>query len=138
MPHQAPMALSMILCDTVIVDGATKKATLFGLFGNAFATSFPMRVPQVTVFAELTGGHGKTPITLKHCRMAGDSLDGTLIKSVDIEVSFLDPRQIVRLILSLAPIDFPEPGEYRIMLAVGEVVFAERRILASPIAGISP
>lgn len=138
MPHQPPMALSMILCDTVVVDRATRKATLFGLFETVLATSFPTRVPQMTVFAELTDGHGKTPITLKYCRMTGDGLDGALIKSEDIEVSFLDPRQVVPLILGLAPIDFPEPGECRIMLAVEEVVFAERRILARPIAGKPP
>lgn len=67
--------------------------------------------------------------------MTGDSLDGELIKSVDFEAAFKDPREVIRLILYLSPIDFPEPGEYRIMLVVGEVVLAERRILAMPVPG---
>ncbi|HET6162840.1 MAG TPA: hypothetical protein VFG37_04190 [Planctomycetota bacterium] len=72
---------------------------------------------------------------LEYCRMTGDSLDGELIKSVDFEAAFKDPREVIRLILYLSPIDFPEPGEYRIMLVVGEVVLAERRILAMPVPG---
>jgi hypothetical protein len=135
MPIQTPTPLSMILCDAVVPDGATNKLTIFGAFDRVLAPAFPTRVPNVTVFAELTDGHGKTTITLKYCRVTSDSLDGELIKSVDIEVAFKDPREVVRLILYLSPIDFPDPGEYRIMLAVGDVIFAERRILAMPVPG---
>jgi len=130
MPVQAPIALSLIVCDTASVDRGTGKTSLLGCFESVFSTTFPCAHPELTVFAELTDGRGQTPVTCRFARTLPDNLDGETLHSASIEVPFTDPLQIFKLVLTMRMLPFPMEGEYRVILEAEGTYIIERRIVA--------
>lgn len=131
MGNQAPLCLSMIVCDNVSVDHGSNKVTILGAFSNVGASAFPATQPSLVVFAELTDGRGDTEIVLKFCRVTADSIDGDELFRVVMTASFSDPRAVVRGIFGVSPVPFPQAGEYRFILETSSGAFiAERRIVA--------
>lgn len=124
----APLPLSMILCDTVVVDRATGKSTLIGTFSNINSREYPAMHPSLTVFAELTDGRGEIDITVKVCRSSPDEIEGNTIGEGTVTVTFPHPRAIARLLVELQNLVLPEPGEYRVMLKVKDLLLVERRM----------
>lgn len=126
--RQAPVCLSMIVCDSVQLDRGSGKVTILGAFENISSTAFPARHPELAVFAELTDGRGQTPLSLKICRVTPESLDGDELFRGSLEVNFVDPRQTARLMIQVAPWIIPQAGEYRFILETEGSFVAERRI----------
>ncbi|MCH8964204.1 MAG: hypothetical protein IIB58_04525, partial [Planctomycetes bacterium] len=56
-----PDVLSLLVCDQILIDRLTGKTSLIGMFSTIGAARFPVRHPQLCVFASLTDGRGKTP-----------------------------------------------------------------------------
>ncbi|MHC4142601.1 MAG: DUF6941 family protein [Planctomycetota bacterium] len=61
----APIILTLLMCEKVIVDARTQQYSLIGLVSNVNATRFPVRSPNLCIYTEVTGGHGVTPLTVR-------------------------------------------------------------------------
>ena len=64
-----PIALGLTLCDYVIIEETTKKASLIGSFTGLAASQFPVIAQPFCVFAILTDGHGEGMIDLVVSRL---------------------------------------------------------------------
>lgn len=121
-----PYPLAMMICDMIYADPGTGKISLLGCFSNVFAPRFPAKHPMLFVYAAITDGRGKTPLTLK---LVDANEDREPIFQAENEVEFIDPRAIVDLTLGIQNLIFPEPGEYRFQLFAGSEFLIERRLL---------
>ncbi|MBK6940882.1 MAG: hypothetical protein IPH13_11890 [Planctomycetes bacterium] len=132
MPKSVPIPLSLMICDQVVVDSASGKTTIFGAFENILCASFPTALPRLMLFAELTCGHGPTPITIKFVRTTPDSVDGAVVEKWDLELPFSDPRAIARLGITIENIALAQAGEHRFILETEGALIIERRVLVLP------
>lgn len=127
----APMVLSFLLCDRLIIDANTGQQSLIGIVTQVQALKFPVASPPLWFFAELASGHGQVPV-----RFEIVDVNEARPPVIDVEVlmNFPDPRAIVHIGLRLPPLIFPEPGDYRLrMLSRGEFL-ADRRIVIGAVA----
>jgi hypothetical protein len=122
-----PEVLSLLVCDQIITDRATGKQSLIGLFSTIHAFRYPVTQPLLSVHVSLTGGRGKTPITIR----IADSDDARppLVEGRGM-VEFKNPRAIANLALQFHGLVFPQQGEYRVQLwAHGELLREARLTL---------
>jgi len=126
----APLLLSAIICDTVILDALTRKPTIIGIFENISAPRYPARHPRLAFFCEFTNGHGKTKITV---RLVDIQQEDKVLFEQAVEAEFSDVRQVVNLTFDIGGILFPHPGEYRIQVYAGTEFRGERRIICRQI-----
>jgi hypothetical protein len=61
----APVVLSMSLCDFVIIEEGTGKASLIGCFDRLVVPTFPSPPRDLFLSAELTGGHGRGRVSVE-------------------------------------------------------------------------
>ncbi len=125
-----PDVLSLLVCDQILVDRLTGKTSLIGLFSNIGATQFPVRHPQLWVFAALTDGHGRTPLELRVVD-ADDARPPVAHGAATLE--FNNPRAVACLNLHFAGLVFPEPGQYRVQLRCHGELLREARLQLSKI-----
>jgi hypothetical protein len=119
-----PVAVGLVLCDQVIVEERTRKASLIGTFAGIRATSFPALADPFSVFAVLTDGSGDVTISLVVSRLD----TGENFFTSRSQLSFSDPLAEVQYHLRLKRFLLPAPGHYQFtLLADGEWV-AHRRI----------
>ena len=120
-----PNVLSLIVCDQIITDRVTGKVSLIGMFAAIHSPRFPMAHPQMSVYAALTDGRGKTPITIRI--VDANEARRPLVEGKGI-VEFKDPRMIANLALQFHGLRFPEPGQYRVQLWSGSSLLREARL----------
>lgn len=126
---QPPYVLALIICDAVYIDPATGKKTILGVFTAVRASSFPVIFPLITVYAALTDGRGKIPITFRLTTVDDDTV---VVETVG-EISSDDPRAVCELIINFGNVPFPSPGEYRLQLiACGEFLMERRIVIVGP------
>ncbi|MCG3137946.1 MAG: hypothetical protein HJJLKODD_01801 [Phycisphaerae bacterium] len=131
----APDVLSLIICDQIIVDRLSGKTSLIGMFSNIGAARFPVRHPQLCVFAALTDGRGVVPLEI----MIVDANDArSPIAHGRAEVEFQDPRQVACLNLHFSGLVFPEPGQYRVQLYCQSELLREARLQLTPVRPPQP
>jgi hypothetical protein len=123
-----PYALAMVISDFVWRDPGNGKCTILGTFSNVYAHKFPAVHPIMAVYAALTDGRGKVPITVQIVDV--DEARDPIAKTGG-EVEFDDPRMVVEMVLHITGVRFPAPGEYRMQLIAGasNELLMERRIL---------
>lgn len=130
MPVQAPIALCLIVCDQASIDRGNGKVSLLGTFESVFSSTFPCHHPELTVFAELTDGHGQTPITVRFAKTSPDNIDGETLHSATVDAEFTSPLQVVRVVMTIRMLPFPSEGEYRVIMEAEGTYIIERRIIA--------
>jgi hypothetical protein len=120
-----PVVLSMALCDYVIVEEGTAKASLIGCFDSVVVPTFPSPPRDFSFAAELTGAHGRGRVSLDIRRPDSDES----IWWTYADVYFRDRLFVVRYRTRVTDCSFPVAGRYAVMLFVdGELV--GQRILA--------
>ena len=125
-----PDVLSLLVCDQILIDRLTGKTSLIGMFSTIGAPRYPVRHPQLCVFASLTDGRGKTPLELAIV----DAEDARPpIVSGTATVEFKDPRAVACLNLHFNGLVFPEPGGYRVQLKCHGELPREARLYLSKI-----
>ncbi len=125
-----PDVLSLLVCDQILIDRLTGKTSLIGMFSTIGAPRYPVRHPQLCVFASLTDGRGKTPLELAIV----DAEDARPpIVSGTATVEFKDPRAVACLNLHFNGLVFPEPGGYRVQLKCHGELLREARLYLSKI-----
>jgi hypothetical protein len=119
-----PVAVSLTLCDYVIVEERTKKISLIGTFTGLKVADFPATPHPFSVFAVLTDGIGDVTIDLSVTQLATN-------EEVAIHqgrMRFPDKLAEVSYHARLHHCTFPAPGVYQFtLLADGEWV-AHRRL----------
>ena len=60
-----PKCKAILLCDTIIVDGMTGKATIVGIFDEFDVPFFPGQTGPCNAFLQLTDGIGEYEITVE-------------------------------------------------------------------------
>lgn len=105
---QKPVALAMIVCDSVIDDRRTNKKSLIGIFNNITSKSFPCRHNQLNVYLSLTDGRGTVKGILRCVRKDTDNK----LMELNGEIPFPDGNATVEFNFEINGIVFPEPGIY--------------------------
>jgi hypothetical protein len=121
----SPTVLSLIVCDQIIVDRMSGKTSLIGMFGHIGAERFPVRHPQLCVFASLTDGRGKAPLRISIVD-ANDKRPPVVSGQANVE--FRDPRAIACLNLHFTGLVFPEADDYRVQVLSDDAILSEARL----------
>jgi hypothetical protein len=121
-----PLALAMVICDTVWVDPSTGKRTILGTFSAIFSTVFPVKLPQLAVYIALTDARGVVPIKF---RVVDVDEARQPVYEHDSQISFKDPLSVSEGTIMLRGAEFPQPGEYRVQLFCDGELIIERRLM---------
>jgi hypothetical protein len=125
-----PSCTAILLCDDVVVDPATQKVHLIGVFNAIRPADFPSRRDELCVFVAVTGFVGSSRLAVV-CTEADSDRDilGSFLHSVNLHDS-LETRYLV---FRLRDCVFRVPGEYRIQRFAGEFLIGDTRLaLLSP------
>lgn len=131
MPAVPPILLSAIICERVIFDRVSGMPSIINIMQAVNAPKYPVRFPQMVFFCELTNGHGRTQTRI---RLVDDQTEEKVLFEQQGEVDFKDVKQVLSLALNLQGIVFPQPGEYRFQLFIGEDLLGERRIFCKQVS----
>ena len=126
-----PIILTIQVCDSVVLDQRTGRASVLNIFETINAPEYPATHHSMTFFSELTNGHGKVDINVK---LVDVQEDDKTIAEVKSEVVFVNVTQICRCILTFGGVTFPKKGEYRFQLFLNEELAGERRLVCNVIA----
>lgn len=103
---EAPLAQSLIICDSVMQDNRTQKSSLLGIFNSVASSHFPVQIPAICVYATLTNGQGKHQMALRCIRVDTDE-EGFRAEG---PINFRDPNTVVEIVFRLRNIPFLQPG----------------------------
>lgn len=126
-----PVLLSAVVCDMMIFDALTHKATVVGIFDTINALKYPVRHGALSVFCQLTNGRGQVDVLAKIVGIEGDEEE--LICENSVQTKFVDVRQVQNVLLQFVGLVFPHAGEYRVQVFAGTEFLGERRILCKQI-----
>jgi hypothetical protein len=121
---QPPTTISLLLCDLVIVDQATRKISLVNTFSGIRTAEFPFVPLPFCVFAILTDGEGDAEISLTVTRLETDEE----IYTFERTVHFPDRLTEVQILFRVTGCCFPAAGEYLFTLLVDREWVAQHRI----------
>jgi len=122
----APIVLTLLLCEKVIVDARTQQYSLIGLVSNVNASRFPVRSPSLCIYTEITGGHGVTPLTVRIVDV-DEKLDPVV--KLDLEVNLEDPLAVTQVVFGMPRLVFPKMGDYRLQAISGGTRLLEKRLI---------
>ncbi len=122
----APIVLTLLLAEKVIVDARTQQYSLIGLVSNVNATRFPVRSPSLCIYTEITGGHGVTPLTVRIVDV--DEKRDPVVK-LDLEVNLEDPLAVTQVVFGMPRLVFPQMGDYRLQAISGGTRLLEKRLI---------
>ena len=126
MSEIAPILLSIIICDRVIVDRRTGQYTVIGIMTTIHAHGYPAHFSQAVFFCELTNGHGKTKIVTRFVDVnEGDSV----LWEHSGWLTFPDVTHVATLTTEFPGLVFPHPGPYRFQVEAAGQILGERRVV---------
>ena len=112
-----PSVLAILTCDQVIVDAASQKKTLVGVFDAVWAARFPA-IQGFGFYARLTDLEGKYKFVIRVIQLDGEKPIGVLESH---EISSTDRLGIIEMALNFPPVPFPSPGHYEFQLFANDV-----------------
>lgn len=121
-----PTAVTLILCDYVIVEAKTQKVSLIGTFTNLAVRQFPGRANPFSAHAVLTDGFGDVTIQLVASRLD----TGEEVYTQQNLIYF--PNRLTEVIYHtrLHTFRFPVAGHYQFSLYANGEWVAHRRLHA--------
>ncbi len=122
----SPVVLTLLLCEKAIVDARTQQYSLVGLVSNVNATRFPVRSPNLCIYAEVTGGHGLSSLAV---RIVDVDEEREPVVALDVEVKLENPLAVTQFVFGMPPLIFPEAGDYRLQALSGGNRLLEKRII---------
>jgi hypothetical protein len=122
------VVLSFSLCDYVLIEEGTGKASLIGCFDKLAVPDFPSPPQSFFVAAELTGGRGIARVEVRIARPDTDHPIGW----ARADVRFRDPLFVVRYRTRVTGCVFPVPGRYAISLEIDGELTGQRIIELVP------
>jgi len=118
-----PVAVGLTLCDYVLIEDGTKRASLIGGLTRMEAGSFPYLAPPFFVFAALIDGLGDATVDLIATRLDKNDRVYTRRRSV----RFSDRLRELHVVFRIDDCHFPAPGYYQFSLLVDGEWVAQRR-----------
>lgn len=122
-----PLALTLNVCDYVLVEETTRNVSLIGSFSRIQAATFPFIRP-FCVYAAYTGGQGEAEVELNITHLESD--EG--VYSLQRRVRFPDRLAEVRILFRVFECEFPDAGSYLFTLLIDGEWTAHRRIHVRP------
>ena len=142
MDHGTLACLAFLVCEEVVRDASTGKFTLSGLVDDAYMQRVPGLGPGLVAYAELTGASGRIDLRLQFARLLpGGNGTGAGEHVVPLRtwgyppMVLRDSRNIAKIALQLADIEFPHFGDYLFLLVVGDQVLSARRFHVRHVRG---
>jgi hypothetical protein len=118
----------MLLAEHFHQDPASRLFTLHRVYNEVCAAGLPTGHGPFSVFLQLTGGHGPTPLTL---RLVDADEAGPPLLEATLPLVFPDPLSIHNVHYRHSAVRFGRPGLYLLQLwACGQCV-GECRLLVS-------
>ncbi|MBI4536821.1 MAG: hypothetical protein HY712_02560 [candidate division NC10 bacterium] len=109
-PH--PAINAMLICDQAMIEEATAKSTLVGVFETISAFQFPARHGPLCVYAKLTDAEGQYRIRLELVRLE----DLSVIGQGQFTATFANRMGSAEMVFQLYGLAFPDPGRYEFRL----------------------
>jgi hypothetical protein len=120
----APRCLTLILCETLIVDRVTGRPSIIGATINIDSPGFPLRAGPMWVFTEFTNGHGRFDFTLRIM----DPREQPVFQS-GFQIMLTNPLDIANMAVQISMVTFPTHGTYRLEIVdQSGVPLIDRRI----------
>jgi hypothetical protein len=124
--NHKPVAISLILCEQVIVDERSHNATPVNCFNTRLLEDFPGQATFYAV-AWLTDGIGDMSVEVVVERM--DSLEEVF--RLDRHVQFANPLDEMCFIIPIRDCDLPIPGAYQVSLSIDRELIAHCKFIAA-------
>jgi hypothetical protein len=119
-----PIALSLILCEQVIVDHHSRNPSPISIFTGLAVEGFPSPSQRFSVFTSLTNGRGNGVV-----KVGANRLDtGETIYEQQYPIAFPGPLLVVNVNVRVRAIRFPAPGRYEFVLLVDDDPVAQRTL----------
>lgn len=137
-PNLIPTLLAFLTCDTVILDAATGKRTLVGVFHNVQAAAVPIPLNNLGLYAKLVEGSGHYEMKVKMVNLKDESP----VMEIKLNVEWKQPDEPLELGLNFAGIPIPDVGTYEFQLHsdgiyLGRTVITVKKLQVPP-AGAAP
>jgi len=119
-----PIALSLVLCEKVIVEDKTKNHSLINTFTKLRVPQFPSPLQQFAVYTALTDGFGEGIMDLVVTLVEMDEV----IYSYRNRLRFPDRLMEVQALIHVSKCSYPVAGQYLFTLLIDGVWVAHRRL----------
>jgi hypothetical protein len=127
-----PSVLAILTCDQVIVDAASQKKTLVGVFDAVWAARFPA-IQGFGFYARLTDLEGKYKFVIRVIQLDGEKPIGVLESH---EISSTDRLGIIEMALNFPPVPFPSPGHYEFQLFANGDFIGRTLLMVKPLSDL--
>ncbi len=109
---QLPKCISVLICDDVYRDEATKKLVIVGTFNQIHAPEIPCRHQRMHVLFSLADGHGEFDL----CVRVEHAESGNTLVEMRGPAQLTDRLQITDINIVLENLEFAAPGKYWISI----------------------
>ena len=118
-----PILKAMLLCDHTIVEEATRKRTLIGLFDRIKANQFPSTHPAMSIYVQFRDLEGTFDFMLELFDLtAGKEMTRAEVKNFKVQ----DRSRDCELVFNLLSVKFDHPGEYEFRIYVNDFIFGQK------------
>ncbi|MFQ5829696.1 MAG: hypothetical protein ACE5JD_11160 [Candidatus Methylomirabilia bacterium] len=122
-PGPTPTLHAMLVCDTIITDGETGKASLIGIFDQLTASKLPGHHPGFAVYVRLGDAQGTYIFRLELVHLDTDRFVG---RTITRPVQVTERTKSHDLRFRLHNVDFHEPGLYEFSLFANDQFVGSR------------
>ena len=126
---QRPVAVSLLLCEQVIIEAGTRNVTPVNCFSQHFVKRVPPEPMSFVLLAYLTDGIGEIKLEVVIEQL--DTLEE--IHRRALTVRFGNPLEEMRCQFQFRNFLFPVVGGYQIQLQVADEMIAQKRMLIVPV-----
>ncbi len=125
----SPTCSAIIVCDGVIEDRRTNKKSLIGLFNRVLCRQIPTTLQQLTIFVQLTGGHGKYKLSVRLISLSHEA--AVPVIEIGGTVEFPSPTDVVEIVFELKPVAFEVEGKHSIEVLANGIPIGATNFIVS-------
>jgi hypothetical protein len=112
-----PTLLALLTCESVIVDAETQKKTLVGLFDRIQATSVPLQIAGLGLYAKLVEGSGHYTFKIRMVSLKDESQVLDIAAQADWPVA----EAPLEFVVNFRGVPVPAFGDYEIQLFADDI-----------------
>ena len=123
MAQLRPIVSALLLCDLIIREEGTHKASLIGIVRRITAPQFPADLGKLWIYAMLTEGQGNYRLRLDLVRLRDLTVTNELAR---LDVRMHDRNAVSELRFRLGPVYVEGPGVYELQLVADDRLIGSR------------